>query len=88
MTKTHKILLGLAIVALVSLTAAFAYNSINGGGNNKAVSSGTCIKSCCAAKTAQVISDETSEDCECCDVCKTGTGACEGTNCCDCNELP
>ena len=50
MTKNHKILLGVAVLALLSLTVAFAINGVGTSDTNGAAQSGDCPKAKCAMK--------------------------------------
>ena len=64
MTKVHKIILGLAVLGLISVTAAFALNGIGGNGSN-GVPKGP--RSCCPPLGSKPILK---------DVCPTGVNAC------------
>ena len=87
MTKIHKIVVGLAIVALVSLTAAFAFNSINAVDGKKAAGDCVSVKSCCPAPAKQAKCDAAAKTCDaaaktCCPV-KAACCCGEDCKCCD-----
>ena len=96
MTKTHKIFLGVAVVAILSLTVAYAITT--GAGNaRKAIykaHSSTCTAKCCSGDKATALKTENcckkdaacccADGCGCCDGCKGGTCDCEDCKCCDC----
>ena len=87
MTKNH-IILGIAVMALLSLTAAFAIN----GSTGKSATSGCCskVKASKSKKVAACPADVAKatcccgDECVCCDGCKDGNCICEDCKCCAC----
>ena len=100
MTKNHKILIGVAVLALVLLTVAFAVNNnlansakAKGNSFSSVNADGACCPHCAQKDSADKATAVTTEKkdacccadgCGCCDGCKGGTCDCDDCKCCGC----